>query len=221
MVLDPSDRRCDKVTPVRFFNFLRCANGTTMPAPPAMPLPSVHSTSQSKGSGSHHFASYPTEDPKHQHTIELDQFLSGILHLPSDWEQSFGPKISQITSGSKFEKLMKVYDPATVKQETDLYDPFVRLANHCLEALSAGSIKFCQNDLTRKPDLVIVEEDVFKRGERNSANNLSEEGLESGAFHWRELLFFWEFKLGDSGNVVPGTRLTIWHLAPTDAMLIK
>jgi hypothetical protein len=140
--------------------------------------------------------------------------LQCVLHVPASWEATYASKITEITDSPPFKAFMAEYKPTTVKRETELYRPFVEMANYCLKKLNSRPIVFCRDDPVivlgsdahRKPDVVIVEEAALRIEGRDSVDNLSENGPPDGlAFHWIELVSFWEFEVDPRGDSVPGT----------------
>jgi hypothetical protein len=83
---------------------------------------------------------------------------------------------------------------------------------HCIG--KRVKIQFCRDDPTlvlgsdaeRKPDVVSIWKAALALGTRTSADNLSAGGPgRLDAFHWMELIAFWEFKFVP-GGVDPGTH---------------
>ncbi|KAJ7846919.1 hypothetical protein B0H13DRAFT_2285691 [Mycena leptocephala] len=113
--------------------------------------------------------------------------------------------ITRITGAAKFKQQLNNY-LAPITRETDLYHPFVELANQCVAELVGNDRPvFCRNDpiivrgsdAARKPDVVALLRAILQRADRESEDGMSEGGPAGAAFHWRELLSFWEFKATD------------------------
>ncbi|KAJ7877113.1 hypothetical protein B0H14DRAFT_1690311 [Mycena olivaceomarginata] len=181
-----------------------------MSTPPSAPAPILDSTPQSRGSGSHqnfasehtqkNYAPYLQEDLTHERTITVAQFFEWILCITN----------AQDTSGtendSKFQKYMAKYNRWDVyKKETELYQPFVELANYCIG--KKAKIQLCRDDPTivhgsdaeRKPDVVSIWAAALALGSRINADNLRDGPGKANAFHWMELIAFWEFKFVPGG----------------------
>ncbi|KAJ7882819.1 hypothetical protein B0H14DRAFT_1458935 [Mycena olivaceomarginata] len=187
--------------------------------PPSKHLRSpAHSTPSNPGSGgnvtsaqSHKqedYAPYLKEDVANEIFISVDDFLRDILRVPNDWTDK-----RKISETPDFKTKLANY-LADVEEETALYYPFVTLANDCLDKLGVGykTLQFCRNDPVivrgskggRKPDVVNVgaeglydgKYDPLCFGDRIGVDDMSVTGPAT-AFHWRELLSFWEFKLAD------------------------
>ncbi|KAJ7614203.1 hypothetical protein DFH06DRAFT_1484423 [Mycena polygramma] len=190
-------------------------------------LSSTGSTPQNHGSGSHAsadinatravYAPYLAEDVAKEVSLTLADFLIHILHVPSDHKD---PKIDKLVGSAGFKKRLQKYTdvepskPTTKEQE--LYQPFVELANYCLEQLGLGNkLVFCRNDhqsiqgssAGRSPDVVGVHPSALKSGERGRAgltpDSMSKNGPEKFPFHWCELQSFWEFKPEDVKDPKP------------------
>ena len=109
----------------------------------------------------------------------------------------------EISKEHKFRDLWKKYGQE-VSREEDRYHPFVNLANHVLSLNgSSREISFVRNDPTflwgshakRKPDVLVVSRETVNKCGANS-DTFSKNGPgEEDAFHWGEILDFWEFKL--------------------------
>lgn len=94
----------------------------------------THSTPHSHGFSSHHthqphcqdhYKLYPKADRKHNYTISFDEFLNEVLHLPADWMQQYGSKISRIVNAeSSFDKVYVYCQPVTQDSETHRNFPF-------------------------------------------------------------------------------------------------
>ncbi|KAJ6521735.1 hypothetical protein B0H19DRAFT_1244563, partial [Mycena capillaripes] len=111
-------------------------------------------------------------------------------------------------------------------RETELYRPFIELANHCIG--KKAKIRFCRDDPTivhgsdaeRKPDVVSIWEAALALGGRSSADNLSQGGPgKDAAFHWMELIAFWEFKFVRGGvqPVTPASSSSTQIISPPAA----
>ncbi|KAJ6529869.1 hypothetical protein DFH09DRAFT_153470 [Mycena vulgaris] len=188
-----------------------------MSTPPSAPAPISHSTPQSKGSGSHSnyafehtqkdYAPYLQEDLTHEKEITVAQFFEWILRITDT------PATEAGKPDAKFEEYMHTYNWFdSYQRETDLYGPFVELANYCIG--KQAKIQFCRNDPTfvlgseadRKPDVLNIWKSALRLGDRLNVDNLSLGGPGKGnAFHWMELLAFWEFKFV-RGGVDTATR---------------
>ncbi|KAJ7845781.1 hypothetical protein B0H13DRAFT_2209083 [Mycena leptocephala] len=197
-----------------------------MSTPPSAPAPILDSTPQSKGSGSHHnyasehtqkdYAPYLQEDLTHEKTITAAQFFEWILRITNAQDTS------RTENDSKFQRYLATYNRWDVyKRETELYQPFVELANYCIG--KQAKIQFCRDDPTivhgsdaeRKPDVVSIWKAALALGTRTSADNLSAGGPgRLDAFHWMELIAFWEFKFVP-GGVDPGTHSSTQVAPPT------
>ncbi|KAJ7903267.1 hypothetical protein B0H13DRAFT_2335120 [Mycena leptocephala] len=200
----------------------------SLPTTPLRNLPSenaVYSTPASLGSaGDDNYASqnhqsdyfpYLKEDLATQETVTFDHFLE--LILPPNGATASDASIVRISESREFGQLLAKYRQEFT-YETDLYHPFVELANHCTDQLLGSGKRdentvFCRNDPSiicgshgqRKPDVVTVKHADLKIGARGHVpDNLSKGGptRESGMvpFHWRDLLGFWEFKVDDPDN---------------------
>jgi hypothetical protein len=133
---------------------------------------------------------------------------------------------SRMENDSNFQKYMANYNRwDAYKHETELYKPFVELANYCLGKKS--KIQFCRDDPTivlgsdaeRKPNTVNIWWAALALGSRTSVDNLSGGGPgKLDAFHWMEILAFWEFKFVP-GGVSPGTRRHIYDPSRSDAVM--
>ncbi|KAJ7875176.1 hypothetical protein B0H14DRAFT_2437500 [Mycena olivaceomarginata] len=146
------------------------------------------------------YAPFLEQDVAHEVIISVEDFLSWIL--------GNGPakagEFQSILTNTKFQQLVRVYSETEFSRETELYHPFVTLANWCLGQMhTTGDVQFCRNDPTivldsdadRKPDVVNVAEAIIKK--RDGVDNLSKDGPKDSPFYWRELLSFWEFKFED------------------------
>ncbi|KAF7326535.1 Other 1 protein kinase [Mycena venus] len=201
-----------------------------MTTPPSAPAPILNSTPQSQGSGSHRnyaaehtqkdYAPYLQEDLTHERTITVTQFFEWILHITNSQDTT------RTENDSKFQKYLARYNRWDVyKHETELYQPFVELANYCIGRQT--KVQFCRNDPTivlgsdaeRKPDVVSIWEATLALGARTSADNLSDGGPgKLNAFHWMELIAFWEFKFvpgGVDSVTLASSRSTQAASAPT------
>ncbi|KAJ7447074.1 hypothetical protein B0H11DRAFT_2290249 [Mycena galericulata] len=187
--------------------------------PPGAHPSTPHSTPHSRGSGSdakyktsHNqsdYAPFLKDDLAHSTTLPLNEFLTKILQVDPNWEAAKRDEFSRIKESSKFKKLLAAYTQVPEKRgwvETDLYHPFVELANHCLEELGCEKNILCRNDDVyilgssgqRKPDVVqVARNSVYTNPDRVSPDELSKEGPKESPFHWREILGFWEFKSHD------------------------
>ncbi|KAJ7917810.1 hypothetical protein B0H13DRAFT_314367 [Mycena leptocephala] len=113
----------------------------------------------------------------------------------------------KMENDSKFQDYLARYNRWDVhKAETELYQPFVELANYCIG--QRAKIQFCRDDPTivhgsdaeRKPDVVSIWEAALALGARTSVDNFSDGGPgKFDAFHWMELIAFWEFKFVPGG----------------------
>ncbi|KAJ6598737.1 hypothetical protein B0H10DRAFT_2085083 [Mycena sp. CBHHK59/15] len=188
-----------------------------MSTPPSAPAPIPDSTPRSRGSGSHQnfasehtqkdYAPYLQEDLTHERTITVAQFFEWILRITN------AQGTSRAQNDPKFQEYMSKYNRWTAyKHETELYQPFVELANYCIG--KQANIQFCRDvptivlgsDAERKPDVVSIWKAALTLGARTDADNLSDGGPgRLNAFHWMELIAFWEFKFVP-GGVDPGTR---------------
>jgi hypothetical protein len=201
-----------------------------MSTPPSAPAPILDSTPQSKGSGSHHnhasehtqkdYAPYLQEDLTHEKTITVAEYFEWILRINN------AEDTSRMENDPNFQKYMANYNRwDAYKHETELYKPFVELANYCLGRKS--KIQFCRDDPTivlgsdaeRKPDTVNIWWAALALGSRTSVDNLSGGGPgKLDAFHWMEILAFWEFKFV-LGGVSPGTRRHLYDPSCSDAVM--
>ncbi|KAJ7877096.1 hypothetical protein B0H14DRAFT_2713241 [Mycena olivaceomarginata] len=121
----------------------------------------------------------------------------------------FGSR-EDITADEDFKRKLDTYLNAKIQKEEHLYNPFVLLANDCLDKLGVKQhmFQFCRDDpvfllgskANRKPDVMNVGVDVLGKynplffGKRLGVDDMSDKGPRT-AFHWREILSFWEFKL--------------------------
>ncbi|KAJ7862507.1 hypothetical protein B0H14DRAFT_2740242 [Mycena olivaceomarginata] len=171
--------------------------------PPNLIRTSEHSTPSARGSGanltsdkSHRqedYAPYLVEDVAGEVFITVEEFLRNILHVPAGWK----PR-EDIAADEDFKRKLDNYLNAKIQKEEHLYNPFVILANDCLDKLGVKQhmFQFCRDDpvfllgskANRKPDVMNV-----------GLDDMSDKGPRT-AFHWREILSFWEFKL--EGTVV-------------------
>ncbi|KAJ6497924.1 hypothetical protein DFH09DRAFT_1204450 [Mycena vulgaris] len=183
-----------------------------MSTPPSAPASMPDATPQSKGSGSHHnYASEHTqkdyapylrlrEDLIYERTITVAQFFQWILRITNAHDTS------STENDPKFQKYLAKYNRwDAYKHETELYQPFVELANYCIG--KQAKIRFGRDDPTialgsdaeRKP-VVSIWEAALALGARTSADNLSDGGPgRLNAFHWMELIAFREFKFVPGG----------------------
>src|ERR1700722_1455245 len=116
---------------------------------------SVQDTPYSQGSGSHSsyrsqnhqsdYKPYLREDLQNMYSITLEQFLVHILKIaPSDVNQ--GRSTLKPADYQLFQKQMKVYHDTT-GHETNLYNPFVRLANQIVDIVTNTlEVVFCRDD---------------------------------------------------------------------------
>jgi hypothetical protein len=181
-----------------------------MSTPPSAPAPILDSTPQSKGSESHHnyaskhtqkdYAPYLQEDLAHERTITVAQFFEWILRITNAQDTS------ATENDPEFEKYLARYNRWDVyKKETELYQPFVELANYCIG--KKAKIQLCRDDPTivhgsdaeRKPDVVSIWAAALALGSRINADNLRDGPGKANAFHWMELIAFWEFKFVPGG----------------------
>jgi hypothetical protein len=127
-------------------------------------------------------------------------FLQEILHFSPEGKE----QIQKLAATKGFQTKLEAYKQE-VGHETDLYEPFVELANFCLDKLGMNHLQFCRNDPTiirgskssRKPDVVNVEgEAVGKKGRGGvTPKHMHKAGPgREGTFYWPELRSFWEFK---------------------------
>ncbi|KAJ7066822.1 hypothetical protein B0H15DRAFT_972043 [Mycena belliarum] len=190
------------------------------PTTPPQNTPPSFSTPASRGSASHgsystqhtqeDYLPYLREDLATAKTVTFDHFLE--LVLPSKTDHPTLQQLKKISEDHRVQASLSKYKAVTVP-ETSLYQPFVELANQCMELLptkGAGvDSVFCRNDpaivrgsrAQRKPDVGIVKSATLRIGHRDSADNLADRGPSGDnagpAFHWAELLGFYEFKLDD------------------------
>ncbi|KAJ7092421.1 hypothetical protein B0H15DRAFT_947977 [Mycena belliarum] len=193
---------------------------TDRPNTPPQNTPPSFSTPASRGSASHgsysthhtqeDYLPYLREDLATAKTVTFDSFLE--LVLPSKTDHPTSQQLEKISEDHRVQAFLSKYKAVTVP-ETSLYQPFVELANQCMELLptkGAGvDSVFCRNDpaivrgsrAQRKPDVGTVESATLRIGHRDSADNLADRGPSGDdagpAFHWAELLGFYEFKLDD------------------------
>lgn len=192
--------------------------------PPGPARSAEQSTPLSKGSGSHstsalhhtqeHYAPYLEEDLVNEAFITVDEFLHEILRVPAGWEDT-----RKIPDTAAFKKKMDKYTATDISKETALYHPFVELANDCLAQLRVEwkNLQFCRNNPVivrgskgaRKPDVVNVKGPTVNLSGRLGVDEMAQDGPEGAAFHWRELLSFWEFKLAGTWATI-----SIWY--PTE-----
>jgi hypothetical protein len=173
--------------------------------------PTINSTPISQGSGSNSaydtkanaadYYPYLREDLQNCATIEFEEFLEHIFGF------KFDPKIvaqaQKIVDNNNFKRLMDKYC-GVVPDETGRYVPFVEMVNYTFDRIGLEEIRLCRNDLSllwgshaaRKPDVLGVLTNAFQQGGRFKPDNFSEKGPSAAdAFHWGEVLDFWEFKL--------------------------
>ncbi|KAF7334854.1 Other 1 protein kinase [Mycena sanguinolenta] len=185
-----------------------------MPTTPtkAGPGAPVQSTPYNRGSGSQQnhaiqhtqedYASYLQEDLSFEKRISVDEFLKSILHVKNPGDTSLYDALQNSSSRDRefFKTALDNYWK-NASCENDLYAPFVTLANFCLG--KNADIQFCRDDpqiirgspAQRKPDVVSVMLAALSLGTRTSADNLQDRGPpENDAFHWLEIISFWEFK---------------------------
>ena len=181
---------------------------------------SLQTTSYNQGSGSNcshqslhgqdDYKPYLREDLAHQYKTGFDEFLDDILCYGRSVDNANPSQNHDIVSDNRFQTLLSKYrEPAY--QGTDRYSPFIELANHVIDQLSASSdldpnssIQFCRNDPAtiqgsrgiRKPDVVVVLKKSLEVPERGDVDNLMRHRPSKEAdFWWAELLVFFEFKL--------------------------
>ncbi|KAJ7231053.1 hypothetical protein B0H12DRAFT_1192785 [Mycena haematopus] len=193
-----------------------------MSTPPSAPAPiqAVHSTPRSIGSSGNRnhatehtqkdYAPYLLEDLTRERKITVDQFFKWILRITEPQDTG------EMERDSKFQEFMNDYNQwPTYTHETELYKPFVELANYCLDKEGA-EIQLCRNDPTivhgsdarRKPDVLSIWRAALALS-RGSVDNLSKGGPgKDYAFHWMELLAFWEFKFLPSNHALSVEILT-------------
>ncbi|KAJ7804338.1 hypothetical protein B0H14DRAFT_3486344 [Mycena olivaceomarginata] len=176
-----------------------------MSTPPSAP-PILDSTPQSKGSGSHHnyasehtqkdYAPYLREDLAHERTITVAQFFEWILRITNAQDTS------RTENDHTFQKYLAKYNQWDVyERETQLYQPFVELANYCIgNKLKFNSVAMTRPVSSGKPDVVSIWAAALALGARTSADNLADGGPgKLSPFHWMELIAFWEFKFVPGG----------------------
>jgi hypothetical protein len=117
----------------------------------------------------------------------------------------------------QFQKHMSTYNRwHAYTDETQLYKPFVELANYCIG--EEAGIRFCRDDPTivrgsdaqRKPDVISIWTAALLLEGRLNTDHLSQTGPGKDAFHWMELLTFWELKF-IPGGLGPGVTVKSWH----------
>ncbi|KAJ7650274.1 hypothetical protein FB45DRAFT_1017669 [Roridomyces roridus] len=181
-----------------------------------------HSTLPSRGSGSNrnhdslttreHHAPYLEQDLLQCKFISLDEFMSKILepNLPH------GKSPSRIAQLPSVQKKFEAFKRATNSDgdESRMYQPFVELANECLDKLGIRDRRFCRNDPTfvsgsfakRKPDAAVVSTEAITGVTlRRSVENLAEKGPTDKPFHWGEWGVFIEFKEDIISETIPAT----------------
>ncbi|KAJ7357242.1 hypothetical protein DFH08DRAFT_736677 [Mycena albidolilacea] len=184
-----------------------------MPTTPTKrgPAPVVHSTPHNQGSGSQqnhatqhtqvNYASYLQEDLFFKKRISVDEFLKSILHVKKPDDTSLYDALQNNPKRTRELKTALENYRKNAGRETDLYAPFVTLANHCLG--KDASIQFCRDDpqiirgspAQRKPDVISVMFAALLLSARDGADNLQDRGPpDDDAFHWLETISFWEFK---------------------------
>jgi hypothetical protein len=142
------------------------------------------------------------EDVANERGLSVELFLREILHIPSEWGTA---RMRKLATTQAFRLKLDDYKK-DVKREVDLYKPFIELANFCLEKFGMKDrLQFCRNDPTiirgsqakRKPDVVNVRTAALGIKERGGKpEHMHDDGpTTGGAFHWRELRSFWEFKV--------------------------
>ncbi|KAJ6614855.1 hypothetical protein B0H10DRAFT_2220954 [Mycena sp. CBHHK59/15] len=130
-------------------------------------------------------------------------FLQEILHVSPEGKE----RMQNLAATKGFQTKLDAYKQE-VGRETDLYEPFVELANFCLGKFGLNHLQFCRNDPTiirgskssRKPDVVNVEGEALGKKGRGGVTpkHMHKAGPgREGAFHWPELRSFWEFKVED------------------------
>ncbi|KAJ7086597.1 hypothetical protein C8R43DRAFT_311051 [Mycena crocata] len=132
-----------------------------------------------------------------QKTIPVKDFFRIIL----DVSEGVTEDLLSLGADQNLRRLLENYDPSNITHETELYRPFVELANSRLDNLSGQEIRLVRNDpkivlgsaAARKPDLATISSTSLLLGERDSPDNLAENGP-AHSFHWLELVGFWEFK---------------------------
>ncbi|KAJ6608796.1 hypothetical protein B0H10DRAFT_1955124 [Mycena sp. CBHHK59/15] len=128
-------------------------------------------------------------------------FLQEILHVSPEGKE----RMQNLAATKGFQTKLDAYKQE-VGRETDLYEPFVELANFCLGKFGLNHLQFCRNDPTiirgskssRKPDVVNVEGEALGKKGRGGVTpkHMHKAGPgREGAFHWPELRSFWEFKV--------------------------
>ena len=128
----------------------------------------------------------------------MDQFLVHILKIAPSFLKGRVLKPADYN-------LFQVYHD-TDGHETNLYNPFITLANHFLDKVpNILDVVCCRDDKVivkgsagqRKPDVVLVGKEALAIGDRISVDNLSKEGPKYDPFYWFELRAFCEFKTAD------------------------
>jgi hypothetical protein len=183
----------------------------TPPSQPDSLSAALQSTPPSLGAGSNSgydrninvsdYYPYLREDLQNCATIEFEEFLEIILGFKIDAEAA--AQARKICERTEFKKRMDKYCEV-VADETGRYGRLVELINYVFSQIGLEEIQLCRNDRTlvwgsyaaRKPDVLGVRADGFKQGGRLNPDNLSKNGPgDVDAFHWGEVLDFWEFKL--------------------------
>ena len=180
------------------------------PSTPPAAAVTERSTSYSRGTGSSidydtdtrvdQYYPYLTHDISPTPEIEFHEFLRLVWDVNLN---QYDKRAKEISKEQKFQDLLKEYGQP-VSCEEDHYPPFVNLANYVL-SLNTGPqmIFFVRNDPSvlwgsrakSKPDVLVVSRETLEEHGGDS-DSFSKNGPdEESAFHWGEILDFWEFKL--------------------------
>ncbi|KAF8500008.1 hypothetical protein BU17DRAFT_102611 [Hysterangium stoloniferum] len=190
---------------------MACTRPITPPSQTKALSPSIHNTPLNRGSGSNSafhiktkvsdYYSYLWEDLQNCATIEFEEFLEHILNFKLDPEAM--AQVDRIVETKHFKKLMDKYSEP-VSDESECYAPFSEMVNYGFDEIGLKDRWLCHNEgrliwgsyAARKLDVLGVLTKAFGQGGRMNPDNLSKNGPEwIDAFHWGEVLDFWEFKL--------------------------
>lgn len=174
----------------------------------------VSVTPQNRGTGSHgsyqtlnkpaHYRGYLREDIKKSSIVPIKTFLEA-LGLPKEQADNGNIRYNRIAGSQAFKTRLEAY-LRLAKNEEERYGPYVDLVGYVLTELKGKHLDVCRNDPAeikgsfagRSPDIVIVPNAAFSRGDRINADDFSKSGptgeLAELAFHWSELLHFIELK---------------------------
>jgi hypothetical protein len=167
---------------------------------------SLQDTPHSQGTSSHfasdvyhlrqHLAPFLQMDLKDSVTIPIEKFVSDILHFAGSIDTS-------VIRTSNYQRALAKYCKSW--PEKHRYHPFVLLAEQILLKVTTNrvGITYCRNDPTpikgarakRSPDIIGAYHQTVHLSQRDSVDNLAEDGPTEAPFWWPELLTYVEQKL--------------------------